>query len=180
VFTIKKHLANSEFTGAASPDVGLILLEAKGHPIPALPLASSKELDKLRIGTQLGTLGFPGELQEKYLSIIDRKKKTIPSVLATFKDGWIGRMTDYKSSTARFEDAHYIQHSASLTGGTSGSPMFTKDGKVVAMNNATQEVILQSSSQSGKVEKARFASAAQIAFAIRIDELSSFMIKANF
>lgn len=180
VFTIEKHLANSEFSGAASPDVGLIQLAAKGNPIPTLPLASREDLDQLRIGTHLGTLGFPGELQEKYLSIIDRKKKTIPSVLATFKDGWIGRMTDYKSSTARFEDARYIQHSASLTGGTSGSPMFTKDGKVVAMNNATQEVILQSSTASGHVEKARFASAAQIAFAIRIDELTRFMTKANF
>ncbi len=180
VFSVKKHKANAAFTGAASPDVGLILLDAKKQPIPVLPLASRAELDKLRIGTHLGTLGFPGELQEKYLSVIDRKRKRIPSVLATFKDGWIGRMTDYKSSTARFEDARYIQHSASLTGGTSGSPMFTKDGKVVAMNNATQEVILQTSSRGGTVEKARFASAAQIAFAIRIDELTTFMGKAGF
>jgi len=180
VFMVDKHAANPAFSGAASPDVGLIQLDAKGTPIPALPLASRQDLDQLRIGTHLGTLGFPGELQEKYLSVIDRKRKTIPSVLATFKDGWIGRMTDYNSSTARFEDACYIQHSASLTGGTSGSPMFTKDGKVVAMNNATQEVILQSSTRSGTVQKARFASAAQIAFAIRIDELTSFMAKAGF
>ena len=77
----------------------------------------------------------------------------------------------YRSEAADFKSSTRIQHSASLTGGTSGSPMFTADGKVVALNNSSLDIVVPRGAQKTITTK----SAAQIGYAIRVDELRRFM-----
>ena len=171
IWKVKELIASSAYKGVKSPDVGLIRLDTRGQRLTPLPLASDEDLRRLKTGTQLGTLGFPGELASSYFATYDRTAHTYRGVVATFKDGWIGRITDYQDQSADFERSTYIQHSASLTGGTSGSPMFTSDGKVVALNNASwdQQVVVQTPGSKRSVVRAK--SAAEISFAIRVDEL---------
>ncbi len=170
VFTLKERASSPEFTGPSSPDVGLLKIEAQGAKLVPLPLAADAELAKLRIGTQLGTIGFPGELAQTYFQSFDSKNRSYKSAVATFKDGWIGQITNYKSESADFASSRRIQHSASLTGGTSGSPMFTADGKVVALNNSSLDIVVPRGGQ-----RITTKSAAQIGYAIRVDELRRFM-----
>lgn len=94
-----------------------------------LPVATSSEAQRLRIGTPIGTLGFPGELQAHDLSDL--------YPIATFKNGTVSaiRMPDEESSYS-VSRAYIVQHNLDLSGGTSGSPIFTTDGKVVAINNS--------------------------------------------
>jgi S1-C subfamily serine protease len=172
-FEIRRSVGHAGFSGVHSPDVGLIQLKGNVH-LPALALAGDADLRNLRIGTELGTLGYPGELQAAYLSKVDRSRKTVDSALATFKTGWVGRITGYDLARADHAAGKLLQHSASLSGGTSGSPMFTADGKVVALNNGglDQQVVVKQGSSQGVV---RTPSAAEIGFAIRVDELRALM-----
>ena len=175
VFQIKDLVSSPNYKGVKSPDVGLIRLDVRDVRFVPLPLGTDDDLRRMKIGSQLGTLGFPGELAASYFSSYDKASKTYKGVIATFKEGLIGRITDYEDKTADFDRSTYIQHSASLTGGTSGSPMFTSDGKVVALNNASwdQQVVTESPGRNGqkKTETVRSKSAAEISFAIRVDEL---------
>ena len=174
IFKIKRMKYHPSFTTPQSPDVALIEIETGGAKLPALPLADTTKLQNLRIGTHLGTMGYPGELQAAYLSSIDPRTRTVKSALATFKDGWIGRMTNYRLERDDFDKRTFLQHSASLSGGTSGSPMFTADGTVVALNNAGLDlyVVVKKGKETG-VKRA--ANAAEIGYAIRVDELRKFM-----
>lgn len=158
----RRFLIHPEYTTPNSPDVALIQIKADGATFPAFELASDDELRALRIGTHLGTLGYPGELTAAYLSAIDPETRTVKGAGATFKDGWIGRILDFRYQMSSFENAQYIQHSASLSGGTSGSPVFTADGKVVMVHNSGMDV-------KGQVD--RTPSAAEICFGIRSDVL---------
>jgi pSer/pThr/pTyr-binding forkhead associated (FHA) protein len=170
VFTLEDRASSSEFTGPSSPDVGLLKIATGGARLVPLPLAADAELARLRIGTQLGTIGFPGELGQTYFRSFDSQSKTYRSAVATFKDGWIGAITNYRSEVADFKTSTRIQHSASLTGGTSGSPMFTADGKVVALNNSSLDIVVPRGGQ-----RITTKSAAQIGYAVRVDELRRFM-----
>jgi S1-C subfamily serine protease len=178
IFDVERMCAHPDHEGVMSPDVGLI--QVKGPvTFPAIPVAEDEELRKLEIGTQLGTIGYPGELQEAYLANVDMEKRLVKTALATFKDGWIGRMTNYKLERAESGECVLLQHSASLSGGTSGSPMFTSEGKVVALNNGglTTQVV---GNAGGSTTVAAIPSAAEIGFAIRADELRKFMKKTGW
>jgi pSer/pThr/pTyr-binding forkhead associated (FHA) protein/S1-C subfamily serine protease len=170
VFNVIDRVSNPDFKGVNSPDVGLLRIDLKGMKLRPLPLASDDELQKLRIGMQLGTLGYPGELAESYFASFDEKNKRFKSAVATFKDGWISQITNYNGEVADFFTSRRIQHSASLTGGTSGSPMFTQDGKVVALNNSSLDIVAGQGAR-----KLQTKSAAQIGYAVRVDELRRFL-----
>ncbi|HLQ38047.1 MAG TPA: trypsin-like peptidase domain-containing protein, partial [Planctomycetota bacterium] len=141
-FRIARIAGHPGFTGPQSPDVGLLALEGTDLDLPLMPLANDDELRAVTVGTHLGTIGYPGELAEHYFADFDQG--VAKGAAATFKDGWVGRITDYSLAFAEFDKARFLQHSASTSGGTSGSPMFTADGKVVAINNAVIELNLGS------------------------------------
>ena len=92
-------------------------------------------------------------------------------VLATFKVGYIGRMTTYGRQASGFDQRHLIQHSASVSKGTSGSAMFTSDGTVVAVNNGGQMI---------QTPQGVRPSPSEIAFAIRADELSDLLRESGW
>lgn len=182
-FKVKRAVAHPSYNGVTSPDVGLIEFDAKDQRFRPFVLATNDELKELRIGAHLGTLGYPGELQSQYFSSYDRAKQQFKTVQATFKQGWVGRITNYKLEQDLFALSRFIQHSASLTKGTSGSPMFTVDGKVMAVMASVYQFEYaapaagkeSSDPKDAKLEPVQQqASAAEIGWAIRIDELRDF------
>lgn len=175
VFQIKRAAHNPLFVTLSSADVGLIEIDVPASAVlpPALPLATDAELFELQVGSRLGTLGFPGELQKQYLEQED--EDVFDGAVATFKQGWIGRITDYEGKIQDDTANVLIQHSASLSGGTSGSPLFTHSGQVVAISSSS----MTSSFKVGSLRTRQVLSAAQIAFAVRIDELRRFMANAK-
>lgn len=130
-FKISNWSPHRKYKGSASDDVALVKLEVGDATLLPLPLASRSEWEALGRGVKLGTLGFPGEFQ--YLS---SRSATLDKVEATYKGGEIGRLLDYQGRSGAVEGLRRIQHDALVTPGTSGSPMFTSDGKVVALHNA--------------------------------------------
>ncbi len=171
-FAVRDVTKHKGWTGDPSgPDVGLIRIVTFGETFTPLPIASEAQLRELRIGTQLGTIGYPGELNFEYTASAESSGELLHAQ-ATFKDGWIGRILDFSGKRADFSQSRQIQHSASLSGGTSGSPMFTHDGHVVALNNSGIDLFVKvktDNAASDKVE--RMSNPAEIGFAVRVDIL---------
>ncbi len=175
VFQVKRWRGHPGFTNPMSPDVGLIQLEAPGASFPAFDLASDDELKSLRIGTQLGTLGYPGELVQDYLAGFKGMDMPVMTAQATFKDGWVGRLMGFDGERRGFAHDLVVQHSASLSGGTSGSPMIDGTGKVVALNNSGLDKFVLVQAKEGAPAVERTPSAAELGFAIRVDVLRAFV-----
>ena len=151
-----------------SPDVALLRpSEGTISTYNRLPLLTSSEARRLRIGTPVGTLGFPGELQAHDLSDL------FP--VATFKDGTISaiRMPD-EESTYNVRGAYIVQHNLDLSGGTSGSPVFTPEGKVVAINNSG---IVATALTFGGIPTQ--VSQASLGFGIRSDKIHELLSQAG-
>lgn len=176
MFNVKRWVAHEDYDKSSvdSPDVALIWFD-RDHKtegtvtINALPLADSERVQALAVGQHLGTLGFPGELSGQYLRGIDLDSRTAPGTVATFKDGWITKLTDFKRQVGKTPARRYlIHHSASLSGGTSGSPMFNGDGQVIAVNNAGVDINLRDIGL-------RTPSASELGQGIRVDLLQELM-----
>jgi S1-C subfamily serine protease len=175
VFPILRMQSHPDYHEATGPDLALLQIDTRGQKLPIAEIATTEELRKLRIGTQLGTLGFPAELQQTYLSRLDRTRDVAPGLEATFKTGWIGRIVNASGVKAGFEESIRIQHSASLSGGTSGSPMFTSNGHVVAINHSGLDYAVVTAEDESKPKKVeRILNPAQIGHALRIDVLEKF------
>jgi S1-C subfamily serine protease len=160
------------------PDVALVSLSTRdGSALPSfptLPLAGPDELRAVTVGTELGTLGYPAEFIWEYVE--GSQEASAPRAHATFKTGFVGRVTAYDLTRRGFADDRLIQHSALTTGGTSGSPLFTRDGKVVSIHHAGRkmEVVLSPGSAGGPPIAGPVAEAG-IRWGVRIDELSDFV-----
>lgn len=113
------------YTGSyASADLAILRVHGK---IPSmLTLASNEEMDSLRAGTSIATMGFPGETSVWSLS------RPTPS----FKEGTISSIHTLDKPDLSNPYSYLIQHNLDLTGGTSGSPIFNSEGKVIAVNNS--------------------------------------------
>ena len=132
-FFIDDSWNHREWNGnTKSPDVGALHIW-EGYISRRVTLATSSAASRLKVGTPIATLGFPGELQGGNLSNL------FP--IATFKQGTISalrpRFEDRSYSAPR--DTYIVQHNFDTTGGTSGSPIFDASGRVVAINNAGME-----------------------------------------
>ena len=134
-FYLQYYWQHPEWDGdTRSPDIGLLYAWEGGYISRRVTLATSNEARRLRVGTPIATLGFPGELEggDDWYSLYP---------IATFKSGTISalrpRYEDLSYSAPR--DTYIVQHDFDTTGGTSGSPIFDASGRVVAINNAGME-----------------------------------------
>ena len=120
-----------------SPDVGIVWVD-ETLTDQHLDVASRSQAMALKVGDPIGTMGFPGELQDFGGRI--RVNNLFP--IATFENGTVSALRP-RDETVDFEipdDTYIVQHSFDTTGGTSGSPIFDKNGRVVAVNNASMQI----------------------------------------
>ena len=105
------------------------------------------------------TLGFPGKVMDPY------------RVVADFRGGNIARLTNFQSEQVDAAANQFVWHTALISKGTSGSPIFDRFGQVVAVNNGTMsaEKIVTS---NGTTEEVKFIySADGLNFGVRVDVL---------
>jgi V8-like Glu-specific endopeptidase len=122
----------------ASPDIAVFLAqESDSRPLTPVSIAAFDHLLDLKVGDEIGVLGFPGILEEGIS----------PSSLTpnpTFKSGTISALRPYEdnppfSSNNASQVAllgKIVQHNLETVPGNSGSPIFNTRGEVVAIHNA--------------------------------------------
>jgi S1-C subfamily serine protease len=176
VFEIKDVRLHPQYSGVLSPDVAVIYIDHRGVALKPLPLADEASLRRLEAGSAMATMGFPGELQREYLSgLVDqlnegRDYTTLQAsgAVPVFKACYVNRLTNFEQQSASFDTLQLISHNASISGGTSGSPMIDDKGRVVALNNGGMETTIGENS---------IPSAAELNIAIRVDLLQELLAK---
>jgi tetratricopeptide (TPR) repeat protein len=113
-----------------SPDVAVLKL-APGEELPApIRLATPDHVDRLLAKT-VGMMGFPGH-DSSWPGLGERAE-------ATYREGVICRVTDFSNDVNSPNNRlQFIQHSMASFGGFSGSPIFLRDGQVIALNNSAR------------------------------------------
>jgi S1-C subfamily serine protease len=145
-------------------DVGILFVN---RPLPQTArLALGEELRDLGAGSSIYNYGFPGRFM----------RPEAPE--ATFTEGRIGRVTTLGSAVADWRQNRLIQHSALTTGGTSGSPLFDHEGRIVAINagasgGAKRDVVIDE--RTGRALPVRIVGETGYKYAMRIDLLTDLM-----
>jgi V8-like Glu-specific endopeptidase len=120
-YRVTEMLAHPAYRqGVAGNNVGLMRVD--GTLPRTVRLATAQELRAVSQGQTMYTLGFPGSLAKPQ------------SPEATITQGIISRMMTPAQNPGSFEAAHVLQHTAYVTGGTSGSPIFDVGGTVIGIN----------------------------------------------
>ena len=123
-----------------SPDIAIFYAHTVDSPavyeeLEYARLGSSGALMDLRVGEEIGVLGFPGVLETNY-----DPHSLVPN--PTFKSGTISALRSYDESSPLsliWEIAlmgKIVQHNLEIAPGNSGSPIFDKRGEVVAIAHA--------------------------------------------
>ena len=140
---------------ASSPDVAAFVVDADfGSGAPLLPRDRVKDL---RVGQPIGTIGFPGEIEDPFASV----------PIATFKDGTISALRSFIDEIITSDNSRFIQHNLDLSGGTSGSLIFDHEGYVIGINNAGTERLVFDD-YTGRPQR---IPSGNIGFGIRVDEI---------
>jgi len=136
MFKVARHDGHPKYRHngmSITPDVGLFTLEEDDAP-GVVRVSDRQGLEKIGPGDALFVIGFPGRTMDE------------ASPVAVFMFSHVGRVTDAAGQKAEsFSDAWLIQHEGQTTPGTSGSPIFDSEGKVVAINAGG---LLESNKQS--------------------------------
>lgn len=155
----KIHPAYDVKSTTPTPDIGLVTVKGK---LPELvSLAEPKHLAGLRPGSQIFVFGFPGDLSD------------VRSPVATITEGVVGRLTALDGMASAPSVRHLLQHSAFTSKGTSGSPVFDKSGRVIAINSGYYQGrsrVKLENPLTGKSEEAEvYKDLSGYSFGIRID-----------
>ena len=146
-------VANSSF----DPDIAVLIIDGK-HDV-FLETADKETLKALKSGEPIAFLGFPMEN-------LDNGNVNLDNPVASMQSGIIVAVSDFDLKDAGPSGNYLIRHNLPSAGGASGSPIFNKDGKVIALLYAGNVI---GQVQNGQVDRA--PSAAQINFAVRSDLL---------
>jgi S1-C subfamily serine protease len=120
-------------------DVGILRV---GGTLPSqVRLATREQLQQVRQGATMYTIGFPGHLANSR------------SPEATLTQGVVSRLMTFDRTPGAFEETRLIQHTAFISQGTSGSPIFDRQGQVIGVNSGgfTNRQPVGISGQSGQV-----------------------------
>ena len=160
ILIVEFYDKHSRYNGNVnSPDVGIVWVDETTDQ--NLDVASRSQAMALKVGDPIGTMGFPDELQDLDVRI----QGLFP--IATFKNGTVSGLRP-EDETKDFEipdDTYIVQHPFDTTNGTSGSPIFDKNGRVVAVHNAAIQI------NSGEISYG-FGS---LGFGIRADKIQELL-----
>ena len=147
-------LANTKF----DPDVAVFTIQ--GNHDCFFQLAKPQTLHALKSGEPVAFLGFPMEK-------LDQGNVNIDNPVASMQSGIVVAVSDFEMKDAGKDANLLIRHNLPSTGGASGSPIFNRNGEVVALLYAGN--MIGQVTKNGKIDRA--PSAAQINFAVRADLL---------
>jgi hypothetical protein len=118
-----------ELAGSLSYDVATLRVASGANLGPILQLASREELMALAPGMPLATAGYPTE------QITGGEVQPLGAT-PNFRTGMVNAVTDMFHLPAEPEIRRLVTHNIPTTGGTSGSPMLSASGKLVALDNS--------------------------------------------
>jgi hypothetical protein len=119
----------SELSESPSYDVGTLRIGDEFKLSPILEIATPQELADLKPGTALAMAGYP-------LERIRGSEVQPIGATPTLSLGMVTALTDFFNLPAEPGQRRMVQHNLPGTGGNSGSPMVTPNGKIVALHNA--------------------------------------------
>lgn len=123
-YQITSWLPHPGYNAAADrPTADIGVMRLAGQVPSAVTLADAAHLGTLKPGMQIFVFGFPGDLND------------VQSPVATLTQGVVGRLTTFDGKAGDAATQHLLQYSAFTSKGTSGSPVFDKRGRVVAVNS---------------------------------------------
>ncbi len=152
-------------TADYSPDMAWLRVN-NNEGLKAVALATEEECQKIDKGYEVAVIGFPGLTMNP------------DNPVATFSRGAIGRIINIQ----------YIQHDCQTSGGSSGSPILNKNGKVVAIHyggkgNLSVLVPLNIPDTSGGTKQIiitkRIKEAVGLNEGIRADVIREFMVSIH-
>ena len=142
--------------GPETGEYDVAVFEIAGRTDCYFDIASRRQLYALMPGTPVASAGFPTEG-------VDDDDLDLEKPEASYASGDIKKITDFAGKDAGPEYNRSITHSVPAAGGSSGSPIFTADGKVVA--------VLWGVLHTGINERGRLPSALLHNYAVRIDQI---------
>ena len=147
-------VVNTDF----DPDVAVLTIQGRHDNF--FKVADSESLKTLKSGEPIAFLGFPMER-------LAGNNVNVDNPVASMQSGIVVAVSDFSMKDVGGAGNYLIRHNLPSAGGASGSPIFNRNGEVIALlygGNATRLV------NQGK--SMRMPSAAQINFGVRVDLLS--------
>jgi len=144
-----------------SPDVAILEVDTGGDELQVVSLAGPLVTGALELGQPIFMMGFPGKVMNE------------DKPAADLRTGVLSRLTTFNNEPADGTNTGLVWHTALTSKGTSGSPIFDRDGDVVAINNgglSAREVLVRNP-DTGEFETETAYEATGLNFGIRIDTL---------
>jgi V8-like Glu-specific endopeptidase len=120
IVAMKKSSGFHASSSRIGADVGW--LEVEGELTDLVKLAPKEAAEAVAVGDSMSTYGFPGRLADT------------GAPEATYVAGVIGRITTLEGRPGSPAEEQLLQHSAFTSAGTSGSPLFDAEGRVIGIN----------------------------------------------
>lgn len=131
---LKSFAIHPDYDTSTSETYDVAIITIDGSFDSFVEFETLENIKSLQSGDEIASIGFPGELNFM----------TTQNPIASFKNGTVSAVRAFGGAISTPENSYYVQHNLNLSGGTSGSPIFTKNAKVVAINNSGIEVLVYS------------------------------------